>query len=135
MDVFSWQAGLKPTNVMNPQTSPGLSQEGAEALATLMQESIKTGLVKNAELHTTGFNSSANLQLTLTVEGIIRLLLEPQRKLKEAQDQSLDLDFLNDQITEYGESLTKLPKGFLEGLKAAEGILRGTDYLENYIND
>jgi hypothetical protein len=42
----------------------------------------------------------------------------------------LDTEFLEDQIAEYQD---EIPKAFLDGLKAAEGILRGTDYLENYI--
>jgi hypothetical protein len=42
----------------------------------------------------------------------------------------LDTTFLEDQIAEYSD---QIPKAFLEGLKAAEGILRGTDFLENYI--
>lgn len=99
-------------------------------LGHIAQKWNNEGFVKSATI--TGRPSNATeLTIEFTTRGIKELVLKGFR----TPDQTLDVDFLEEQILEYGERLAELPKGFLEGLRAAEGILRGTDCLENHLDN
>lgn len=98
-----------------------MSSDGLLRRITALQEA---GHVTNAKV-TTDTGRGMTLVLELTSEGVESIIM------KDPID-ALDTEFLQDQIAEYQD---QVPKAFLEGLKAAEGILRGTDCLENYIED
>ncbi len=88
---------------------------------TALQEA---GYITNARVQTPSTSPDTTMVVEFTPAGIEAIMM---RKL---EPELMDTEFLEDQIVEYQD---QIPKAFLEGLKAAEGILRGTDCLENYL--
>ena len=81
------------------------------------------GHITNAKMTRQPGSPDTSMVIEFTMAGLDAIILRDTPEM-------LDTEFLEDQIAEYQD---EIPKAFLDGLKAAEGILRGTDYLENYI--
>lgn len=82
------------------------------------------GYITNAKMTSQPGSPDASMVVEFTMDGVYAIIL------RELESEAMDTEFLEAQIAEYSD---QIPKGFLEGLKAAEGILRGKDFLENYI--
>jgi hypothetical protein len=114
------------------QTTQGFSQKHYPKSPTISSDDIMkritalqaAGYVTNATMTRPSGYDNSTMVLELTPAGIDALVL------RDITPELLDTEFLEDQIVEYQD---QIPKAFLEGLKAAEGILRGKDFLENYI--
>ncbi len=116
------------------QVSPGLNQKkfkqytGPKTSSDDMMRRItalqEAGYITNARVQTPSTSPDTTMVVEFTPAGIEAIVM---RKL---EPELMDTEFLEDQIVEYQD---QIPKAFLEGLKAAEGILRGTDFLENYL--
>ena len=102
-------------------TGPKINSDEIMRRITALQEA---GYITNARVHSPSTSPDTTMVVEFTSAGIDAIVM---RKL---EPELMDTEFLEDQITEYQD---QIPKAFLEGLKAAEGILRGTDFLENYI--
>ena len=97
----------------------------SDDLMKRITELQEAGYVTNAKLtNVQAGRLESTLVMEVTAAGVRNFVM------RKIEAELLDTDFLEDQIAEYQD---QVPKAFLEGLKAAEGILRGTDFLENYI--
>jgi hypothetical protein len=103
------------------QAPPKVHSDDMMRRITALQEA---GYITNARVHSPSTSPDTTMVVEFTPAGIEAIVM---RKL---EPELMDTEFLEDQIVEYQD---QIPKAFLEGLKAAEGILRGTDCLENYI--
>ncbi len=84
----------------------------------------EVGYITNARVQSPSTSPDTTMVVEFTPVGIQAIIM------RELEPELMDTEFLEDQIVEYQDLI---PKAFLEGLKAAEGILRGTDCLENYL--
>lgn len=114
------------------QTTQGFSQKhyppppqiASDDLMKRITALQAAGYITNAKMTRQPGSPDTSMVVEFTMAGLDAIIL------RELGSEVLDTEFLEEQITEYSD---QVPKAFLEGLKAAEGILRGTDFLENYI--
>ena len=105
----------------NFPSTPKISSDDMMKRITALQEA---GYITNARLQRPSTTPDTTMVVEFTTAGIDAIVM------RKVEPELMDTEFLDDQIVEYQD---QIPKAFLEGLKAAEGILRGTDFLENYI--
>lgn len=103
-----------------PQT-PQIASDDLMKRITALQAA---GYITNAKMTRHPGDNATTMVVEFTMAGLDAIIL------RELESEAMDTEFLEDQIAEYSD---QIPKAFLEGLKAAEGILRGKDFLENYI--
>lgn len=106
----------------NFPSTPKISSDDMMKRITALQEA---GYITNARLQRPSTTPDTTMVVEFTTAGIEAIVMS------KLEPELMDTEFLDDQIVEYQDQISK---AFLEGLKAAEGILRGTDFLENYID-